>query len=154
MKQKFIGLLSFLSFSLCFSQTHYMHVNLRDGTKVKYMIGDIRKIDFSGITNIENAKKIEPIIKSLKLLQNYPNPFNPSTTIEYNIPKSGHVEVAIYDLGGRLIKTLIRKNQIKGKHKVIWDGKNQFGKKVVSGFYIYSIKYENSISSKKMILIK
>ena len=156
MKQKFIFVLflSYLSLSLCFSQTHYLNVNLRDGTRARYVVGDIQKIDFSGITNIDDAKKIDHFIKSFKLHQNYPNPFNPSTTIEYNIPKSGYVEVAIYDLRGRLVKTLVKEKQIKGNHKVVWYGVNKYGKKVVSGFYIYSIKFENSISSKKMILIK
>ena len=154
MNKLFILLFIFLNFAFCFSQTYLLNINLSDGTKIQYAINDIKKIDFSGITNIEDAKKIESVISSFKLLQNYPNPFNPSTTIEYEIPKSGKVEVSIYDLNGRLIKILVNANQNQGNHKVNWDGVNQSGKKVSSGFYVYSIKFENSVSSKKMILVK
>ena len=154
MKQKFILICLLLNFTLCFSQTYYLNVNLRDGAKVQYAIDDIKKIDFSGITSIEGAQKIEHIIKSFKLLQNYPNPFNPSTTIEYEIPKSGNVEISIYDLNGRKIKTLLNKYQQQGSFKVKWDGNNKFGHKVASGLYFYSIVFDNSVSSKKMILLK
>jgi len=154
MKQKIIVIIFFLSFSLCFSQTYYLNVNLRDGTKMKYAIDDIQKIDFSGITTIEDTKNIEKIIKSFKLLQNYPNPFNPTTTIEYEIPKPGYVDISVYDLSGRLVKTLLNKSLQKGNYKVVWNGSNQSGQKVSSGFYVYSIKFDNVILSKKMILIK
>ena len=154
MKNKHFVAFFLLSFSLSFSQNYQLNVDLRDGTKVQYAIGDIQKIDFSGITNIEDAKKIEHIITSFKLLQNYPNPFNPSTTIEYEIPKSGNVEISVYDLSGRVIKTLLNENQQKGNFKIVWDGTNQSDQKVSSGFYVYSIKFDNAVFSKKMILIK
>ena len=87
-------------------------------------------------------------------MQNYPNPFNPSTSIEYVIPKSGGVEISIYDLNGRHVKTLVQENQQQGKHQVIWEGLDQSYQRVVSGFYIYVIKFDNATLSKKMILIK
>jgi len=154
MKSKIIFIILFASFSLCLSQTYYLNIDLRDGTKAQYVIYDIQKIDFNGITNIGDAKKIEHIINAFKLLQNYPNPFNPSTTIEYQIPKAGIVKVMVYDLRGRLINTLVNKFQQDGIHKVKWDGVNKSGRKVASGFYIYSIKFGNKRSSQKMILIK
>ena len=154
MRQKIILFIFFLSFSLCFSQTYYLNVNLRDGTKAQYKIDDIQRIDFSGITSIKDAEKIEHVIKSFKLLHNYPNPFNPSTTIEYEILKSGNVEISVYDLSGRLVKTLLNKSQQKGDYKVEWDATNQSEQKVSSGFYVYSIKFDNVVLSKKMILMK
>ena len=94
------------------------------------------------------------VIKSFKVLQNDPNPFNPHTTIEYEIPKTGQVEVSIIDMNGRLVKSLMNNKQQAGLHSVIWNGQNVSGVKVASGFYIYMVNYNGSIISKKMILIK
>lgn len=143
-----------LNISVIYPEVYNLNVNLKDGTKVIYNVTEISRIDFSGITSIEDGQRISNIIKSFKLLQNYPNPFNPSTSIEYEIPKSGGVEISIYDLNGRLVKTLVQENQQQGRHKVIWDGLDKSNQKVVSSFYIYSIKFDNTTLSKKMVLIK
>ena len=87
-------------------------------------------------------------------MQNYPNPFNPSTVIEYEIPESGSVEITIYDLKGNLVKTYFHGNRQTGRHQFIWEGRDQSGEKVGSGFYIYAIRFENRTLSKKMLLIK
>lgn len=153
--KKLLFLLSiFLSSSFVFSQSYYLNVNLKDGTKVTYQVSDISKIDFSDITSLEDAKQLAYLAKSFKLLQNYPNPFNPKTTIQYEIPNAGKVEVQIFDITGRLIKTIVSNNQQAGIHKTIWNGENEFGQKIASGFYAYTIKFENTILSKKMILLK
>lgn len=143
----------FLQFTFIYAQ-NYMYVNLKNGSKVSYDLSEIGKIDFSGITNIDDANKMAKIIKSFKLQQNYPNPFNPSTTIQYEIPKSGKVELKIYDINGRLVKELLSDFQQAGLHKKKWNGLNESGKKVSSGFYVYTVKFENSVYSKKMILLK
>ena len=97
---------------------------------------------------------MQALVKAFKLHQNYPNPFNPSTTIMYEIPKNGKVEVNIFDMNGKLIKSMVNKQQTAGYHKVVWNGLNKSGQKVASGFYIYTIKYNKTITSKKMLLIK
>jgi FlgD Ig-like domain len=145
-------LLAFIS--LVYPQSYYLHVNLSNGTRVTYQVAEIRKIDFSNITGIEEARKVSLVIQSFRLMQNYPNPFNPSTTIEYEIPQAGEVEVRIFDLNGRLVKTIEKKAQASGTYQVRWDGKNEEGLRVASGLYLYSVQYENAIYSKKMILIK
>ena len=140
--------------SMAYPQVYHLHVNLSDGSRITYDIAEIRRIDFSGITSIEDGQKLTSILKSFKLSQNYPNPFNPSTCIEYEIYKPGKVEISIFDLNGRLINTLIQENQPPGRHKVIWDGLDKSGRKVVTGFYIYTINFDNLTLSKKMVLIK
>lgn len=144
----------FISVSFAFSQTYYMNVNLKNGNKETYEIANIQKIDFSDITSIEDVRKLQHIIKSFKILQNYPNPFNPSTTIEYQILRSGKVEISIFNMNGRLIKKIVNQNQNEGSYREVWNGKNQTGEKVASGLYLYTVKFENSISSKKMLLLK
>lgn len=154
MKKIVFLILILLSISFVSSQTYYLNINLKDGSKVSYDVVDINKIDFSDITSLEDAKKMQNIVKSFKLQQNYPNPFNPTTTIEYDIPKSGLVEVSIFDTNGKLISNIINQYQIAGSHKTVWNGQNQSGQKVASGFYVYMVKFGETISSKKMLLIK
>ena len=143
-----------LNISIAYPQVYNLHVNLIDGSRITYDIAEIRRIDFSGITSIEDGQNISRILKSFKLSQNYPNPFNPSTSIEYEIYKPGKVEISIFDLNGRLVNTLIQENQPQGRHKVNWDGLDKSNQRVCSGFYIYSIHFDNTTLSKKMVLIK
>ena len=85
----------------------------------------------------------------LSLAQNYPNPFNPTTTISYTVPKMGNVEVAVYDVLGNYIATLVDEIKSKGEYSVRFDASQ-----LASGSYIYSIKSGNIIIAKKCILIK
>ena len=72
--------------------------------------------------------------------QNYPNPFNPITTLKYNLPEQSIVNIFIYDLLGREVRTLVNTAQDAGFKSVIWDATNNFGKPVSAGVYLYKIK--------------
>ncbi len=71
-----------------------------------------------------------------KLLPNHPNPFNAETTIEYELARDSAVVLSVYDLSGRLVKTLVNGPQRSGQHRVVWDGTNQNGVAVSSGVYV------------------
>jgi flagellar hook assembly protein FlgD len=88
------------------------------------------------------------------LQQNYPNPFNPVTQIVYELPEATRVTIAIYNLLGQRVKTLVSGQQIAGVHKVVWDGKDNLGNQVASGVYIYRLETENYSLSRKMVLVK
>lgn len=88
------------------------------------------------------------------LSQNYPNPFNPSTIIEFAIPKTGNVELSIYNALGQKVATLINSEFTNGIHKVKWNGLTDSGVPAASGTYIYRIKSGEFSMSKKMILLK
>ena len=100
------------------------------------------------------VKDREELPTEYNLYQNYPNPFNPTTEIKFSIPKSGNVELRVYDILGRVVIELANKNFATGSYSVTWDGKNDSGIQVPSGVYIYIIKAGQFISSKKMIFIK
>ena len=137
-----------------FSQSYSMKILLNDGSKITYMISDINKITFDSLLTGTDLNKIQRVIRTFTLSQNYPNPFNPTTTIKYNLPQSGNVEIKIYNIAGRLVKTFQKSHQNSGLHEVIWDGKNDYGNKVASGFYIYQAIFGQNIVSKKMLIIK
>lgn len=84
----------------------------------------------------------------------YPNPFNPETTISFNIPKPGKVNLSIYNIKGQLVKTLLDEETSAGTHSLVWNGKDERGKSVASGIYFSKIKTDADIQTKKMLLMK
>ncbi len=89
-----------------------------------------------------------------KLSQNYPNPFNPTTTIQYQLPENSKVLLAVYNLKGQKIATLVNQVQKAGYYQVTWDGTNQFGQHVASGVYFYRVKAVAKNSDKSMTQVK
>ena len=88
------------------------------------------------------------------LHQNYPNPFNPVTTLRYDLPVNGHVNITVYDMLGRQVKTLINQTQNAGYKSLIWDATNDYGKPVSAGIYLYQIQSNGFIQTRKMLLLK
>jgi hypothetical protein len=86
--------------------------------------------------------------------QNYPNPFNPVTTLRYDIPENALVNIIIYDMLGRQVKTLINQTQDAGYKSVVWNAANDYGKPVSAGIYLYQIQAGEYINTKKMVLLK
>ncbi len=88
------------------------------------------------------------------LRQNYPNPFNPTTTIVYDVPKESDVTLTVYDLMGRVIRVLVSDKIKAGTHHIIWNGTDTYGKPVASGMYLYQLKSDIFIETKKFVLLK
>ena len=93
-------------------------------------------------------------IKTIQLFQNYPNPFNSETTLNFQLTKQSWVNLNIYDTLGREIRTLLNALKSKGYHNIFWDGKDNSGKKVASGLYLYKLTTDNYSDIKKMILLQ
>ena len=98
--------------------------------------------------------KAENIPLKYSLRQNYPNPFNPTTTIHYELPQRSNVQIIIYDLLGKKVKTLISETQDAGYKSVIWNANNNQGQPVSAGVYLYQIKASDFVQTKKMVLLK
>jgi hypothetical protein len=88
------------------------------------------------------------------LHQNYPNPFNPVTTLRYDLPENSLVNIIIYDLLGRQVKTLVNQTQDAGFKSVLWNATNDYGKPVSAGVYLYQIQAGEFVQTKKMVLLK
>ena len=108
--------------------------------------------DCISASTLSNENEINPTV--FKLYQNHPNPFNPTTRIQYDLPKDHMVTIAIYDVMGRKIRTLMNVNQNAGYHSIHWDAKNDIGEGVAAGMYIYTIQAGEFRATKKMVLLK
>lgn len=109
------------------------------------------KFTFTASKNLITTPVLDDQIApdKFELEQNYPNPFNPSTTISFTIPKEGKVALYIYNILGEKVTTLVDEFLLKGNYKYNFNASN-----FASGVYIYSLRYNNKIISKKMVLLK
>jgi photosystem II stability/assembly factor-like uncharacterized protein len=114
--------------------------------------GTIIKMSKDSLVGARNNSKQIPIAYSLE--QNYPNPFNSSTIIKYDLKEDVQVSIKVYDILGRLVKTLIFDFQNAGFKSINWDGKNDNGQFVASGLYFCKITAGDFKDVKKFILIK
>ena len=108
---------------------------------------------------IEGANALSAYLEGLlpdkfALRQNYPNPFNPVTTLHYDLPENGLVNITIYDMLGRKVRTILNQQQDPGYKSLIWNATNDYGKPVSAGIYLYQIQAGEYISTKKMVLLK
>lgn len=89
------------------------------------------------------------------LQQNYPNPFNPSTNIQFSIPEIEKVHLAVYDIRGRLVRTLVDHELYSpGTYTLAWDGKDSSGRRVASGVYFTKIQAGRFVATRKMTMVK
>ena len=88
------------------------------------------------------------------LLQNFPNPFNPETQIAFGLPEASFITVRIFNTMGEEVRTLVEGQFGAGVHSVIWDAKDDSGKQVTSGFYIYRLTAGHMTQVKTMNLLR
>ena len=104
------------------------------------------------------ADKAEDIVierqKDCSLSQNIPNPFSDETTIRYQIPEYGFVQIEVYSITGQKIKTLVHEYMEEGIHTVTWNARDDFGKELQEGMYMYILKNSDKVIIKKAMLLK
>jgi hypothetical protein len=86
--------------------------------------------------------------------QNYPNPFNPSTELDYAVKEASFVSIKVFNLLGQEVRTLVSEHKDRGIHKAAWDGKDDAGREVPSGMYLYTMVAGDFSQSQKMMLLK
>ena len=131
----------------------YMDRNLVNSTTYYYKLVDV------GINGLENVNglvaEVTPTLNSniapdaYSLHQNYPNPFNPNTSISYDIQEAGHVTLAVFDVLGREVVTLINDNQTAGSYSMEFNAST-----LSSGIYFYQLKVNDFTDMKKMVVMK
>ena len=96
-----------------------------------------------------------PVPMQFTLYQSAPNPFNPSTVITYDVPAGGgQVTIRIFDVSGRLVKTLVNEHNTVGQKTVRWDGRNDQGEYVATGVFFYRMQAPGYEKTMKMTLLK
>ncbi len=95
-----------------------------------------------------------PAASRNEFLQNYPNPFNPATRIRYSIASVERVEIAIFDVEGRRVRTLVSEVKTPGAYTAVWDGRNDAGAPVAPGIHFCRMKAGTFGSVKKMLLVR
>jgi hypothetical protein len=98
--------------------------------------------------------KIANLPDTYNIHQNYPNPFNPVTTIKYELSETAYVSIIVYDILGGEVSILVSKHQTAGIYKVIWDGRDKYGKLVSSGIYYFQMQVDEFSCVRKGLLLK
>ena len=115
----------------------------------------LKQIDADGSFRYSQPVSVQLTVPaSFGSSQNYPNPFNPETTIRFTLPQAGRVTLKIYDLSGREVTTLINAEKPAGTHTITWNSRDQLGRAVASGVYIYRLQFKDQIQSGKMVLMR
>ena len=109
-------------------------------------------LEHSGILNVELEKKTIP--GQMTILQNYPNPFNPTTKFTYTINSPGRVSLKVYNVMGKLVRTIFQEYKEEGTFEVHWNGRDDNHQSISSGIYFYRFSMEGKSYTKKMILSK
>jgi hypothetical protein len=107
-------------------------------------------LDASGVLSIDGG--VSP--DKFALHQNYPNPFNPITQIRYDLPEDAMVNITIYDMMGRVVRTIVNSQQTVGYKSIQWNATNGYGKPVSAGIYLVQIQAGEYRNTKKMLFLK
>lgn len=102
----------------------------------------------------EKERGERPVSEKVALFRNFPNPFNPMTTISFTLSASSHVNLSIYDVSGRLVRTLADRTVDEGTHEMTWDGRGLNGEQAASGIYFYKLRTDREVLTRKMVLLR
>lgn len=133
-------------------QYSYVDRDVTIGQSFYYQLVDISNNGMMMWHGPVAANVIEP--KTTRLEQNAPNPFNAQTRISYQIKQAGEVTLAIYNLQGQRVRTLVSSQLVPGSYSAIWDGRDDAGRDLPSGTYAYVLRMPDAELTQRMMLIK
>lgn len=125
--------------------------NVTPGTTYYYKISDISTYGYQTMHQVVASANVAG---SYILAQNYPNPFNPSTIIKFELAAAAQTRLAVYDMNGRLVRTLVNGMTNAGAHQVTWNATDDAGQILPSGMYIYRLTSGALTASGKMVFVK
>jgi CotH kinase protein/Lamin Tail Domain/FlgD Ig-like domain len=153
-----IGLFGPLAFGNAAIDTHVFGSQITDVSEGRNGDGSSSWVSYSppsfNATNEDTSHVPGSIPAMVVLDQNYPNPFNPGTTLSYGLPSSGRVRVAVFDVRGRLVKTLVDETLPEGNHSTKWRGEDTSGRQVPSGMYIARMEFGGEVRTRSMTLVR
>jgi hypothetical protein len=161
-------------------QEPVLAIHLISGETFYYPVGSVERVDFSGdsllvvsgsssegypLADIEGVRflwdasaapdpgRIPTSLETVRLFANRPNPFSSRTRITYEMDRPGRVELQIYSVSGRLIRTLVDEEQSAGSYGVAWDGRDERGRRLPAGVYFYRLAVGGAEAARRMILL-
>ena len=129
----------------------YTNATLQSGGTDGKPVGDVNWFNGKYVVSVEEEKAL---VSDFKLGNNYPNPFNPTTTINYQINQPGQVTLAVYNVLGEKVRTLVNESKIAGSYQVTWEGTNDMGARVATGVYFYKLQMGDQVQAQKMLMVK
>ena len=128
----------------------YVDTEIRHGSTYWYRVGLVE----AGEELLSRPISITIPGGRLALYPNVPNPFNPTTRISFYLPEASMVDLSVFDVEGRVVRTLVREHRSTGTHSVTWDGRNDQGHAVSTGIYLYRITAGAKTLARKAVLLK
>ena len=110
----------------------------------------------NGLSTTVTGPAAKPVaaLQTFALYANYPNPFNAETQMTYALPVAGAVELAIYNVRGQRVRTLVQGVQAAGRYQIVWDGRNDTGAGLASGVYLSRLASTQGVRVRRLLLIK
>jgi hypothetical protein len=102
---------------------------------------------------VDDLASAPPAVRT-SLTQAYPNPMNPTATIRYTVGTPGKVSLKVFDVSGRVVRTLVDETQATGAYAKIWDGTTDRGEKVASGVFFYQLNAPGYSGAKKIVVLQ
>ena len=139
----------------------YLDSSVRNGVTYYYKLEDVNingertmHGPVSALPNFGLTLDEVMIPDTYGLSQNFPNPFNPGTLIKYQLPEKAKVRLNIYNLLGQKVRTLVDAELEPGFKSIYWDGRDDFGRTVSAGVYIYELVAGSYVATRKMVMVK
>ncbi len=133
-------------------QVRFVADDTAPGSVVEAAVDDV----FLDVVRDASTPVEEPVLLPARLVlgEAYPNPFNPKTTVRFDLPQSGRVDLSVFDLAGRKVATLVNDQLPAGHHTVTWLGQDDTGRRMSSGTYVYRLQANGEVLTRKMMLVK
>ncbi|MFQ5865510.1 MAG: choice-of-anchor D domain-containing protein, partial [bacterium] len=132
------------------NKMHIVYEGLPGTSAELFLLDSVQGVDY--------VLELQTLPVEFHLAQNYPNPFNPTTKIQFDLPDrlsdGVHVQLRIYNLLGKLVRVLVDEHRFAGQYIVEWNGKDEHGRFVASGIYLYQLVARDFKQTKQMVLLK
>ena len=131
---------------------------IKGGLEGTFYLDDIRVVatspTASGTAVLEERTSGQP--ETFTLSQNFPNPFNSGTVIRFALPQHEDIELVVYNLAGQQVATLADGVRQAGNYSIHWDGRDNAGRELASGMYLYQlqVKAEKQVKTRKLLLLR
>ena len=127
-------------------------IEATDGIDTVKVTGDDRVVFVNRYEYLSTES--EGIPTAFALHENYPNPFNPTTTLRFDLPEVSSITLTIYNMLGQRVRTFNMQSTPAGYHTFTWDATNDYGEQVGAGVYLYQLRANQFVKTRKMVLLK